>query len=255
MKKWMFILGLTLIVAAGCSQEPEEAVQEPESEAPEQDEKPEAKSESEKESKPSEETEQSDQAKEEKEKEEASESSKEMTGNSDKKNESKNSSDGPYKTYRPKTGATKQFEEQGTVLLTETITAANDDYVQIALRLGDSTTTQIYKWIGSEMTLVYEDRELQDHTVDLLDTFEPNMNEKLLGEGADWKILDSSAAVETPYGKIENAVVIQKTSNEVVGEETIFTRYYAPGLGLVKEDFELTGENGYKGESSLSSVE
>lgn len=253
MKKWMFILGLTLIVAAGCSQEPEETVQEPESEAPVQDEKPAA--EPEKESKPSEDTEPSDQAKEEKEKEETNESSKEMTGNSDKKKESKNSSDGPYKAYRPKTGATKQFEEQGTVLLTETITAANDDYVQIALRLGDSTTTQIYKWTGSEMTLVYEDRELQDHTADLLDTFEPNMNEKLLGEGADWKLLDSSKAVDTPFGKIENAVVIQKTSNEVVGEETIFTRYYAPGLGLVREDFELTGENGYKGESSLSSVE
>jgi DNA mismatch repair ATPase MutL len=186
---------------------------------------------------------------------ENTEKPKESPENTDKKMESEQSTAGPFLEYRPETGAKKQFKEDGVVLLTENVVAANEEFVQIALTLGDSTTTQIFKWTGSEITLVYEDRDLQDHSVSLLDSFEPNMNEKLLGDGADWKLLEKSAAVETDYGKQKNVFVIQKISKEVVDEETIFTRYYAPKLGLVKEDFELTGENGYKGESSLSSVE
>ncbi|WP_191566691.1 hypothetical protein [Metabacillus idriensis] len=181
--------------------------------------------------------------------------SKVSKNEADKKTDSEKTASGPYMEYRPKEGTKKEFKEDGVVLLTEHVVAVTDEYVQIAMTLGESTTTQIYKWTGSEITLVFEDREIEDHTKNMLNSFDANLNEKLAGEEADWKMLDDSAAVETPYGKHEDVLIIQKTSNEVVNEESIFTRYYAPELGLVKEDFELTGENGYKGESSLSSIE
>ncbi|TDL78961.1 hypothetical protein [Peribacillus frigoritolerans] len=266
MKKMLTIFSLILLLLSGCAASDEEAgkqeenpsVTEPvEKEEPVKEEtvqtEPPAKED------PAKDQEQEKVQNEESEPEASSEENmekpKESPENTDKKMESEQSTAGPYLEYRPETGAKKQFKEGGVVLLTENVTAANKEYVQIALTLGDSTTTQIFKWTDSEITLVYEDRELQDHSANILDSFEPNMNEKLLGSGADWKVLEKSASVETPYGKQKNVFVIQKISNEVVGEETIFTRYYAPKLGLIKEDFELTGENGYKGESSLSSVE
>ncbi|MGG4491635.1 hypothetical protein [Metabacillus idriensis] len=257
MKKMLTIFSLILLFLSGCAANDEEAgKQEENPSATEPAEKEEA-AEPPAEEEPAKEQEknQNEASEPEASSEENKEKPKKSPENTDKKKESEQSTAGPYLDYRPETGAKKQFKEGGAVLLTENVTAANKEYVQIALTLGDSTTTQIFKWTDSEITLVYEDRELQDHSLSILDSFEPNMNEKLLGSGADWKLLEKSAVVETPYGKQKNVFVIQKISNEVVGEETIFTRYYAPNLGLVKENFELTGENGYKGESSLSSVE
>jgi DNA mismatch repair ATPase MutL len=270
MKKMLSIFSLILLFLAGCAASEEEAgkqeeqkekkasVTEPiEKEEPvnEESDQTQTSPKEEPDQEKAEENDQNSKGETEVSSEENTEKPKESPENTDKKIESEQSTAGPFLEYRPETGTKKQFKEDGVVLLTENVVAANEEFVQIALTLGDSTTTQIYKWTGSEITLVYEERDLQDHSVSLLDSFEPNMNEKLLGDGADWKLLEKSAAVETDYGKQKNVFVIQKISNEVVDEETIFTRYYAPKLGLVKEDFELTGENGYKGESSLSSVE
>jgi DNA mismatch repair ATPase MutL len=262
MKKIVSIFSLILIFLTGCTSDEDVSSpkKEEEKEAaasdPAEKEEPAKEEESAKEKPaPNQETVKSEESKDNVNSGENTEKPKESPENTDKKMESEQSTAGPFLEYRPETGAKKQFKEGGVVLLTENVVAANEEFVQIALTLGDSTTTQIFKWTGSEITLVYEERDLQDHSVSLLDSFKPNMNEKLLGDGAEWKLLEKSAAVQTDYGKQKNVFVIQKISNEVVDEETIFTRYYAPKLGLVKEDFELTGENGYKGESSLSSVE
>jgi hypothetical protein len=56
-------------------------------------------------------------------------------------------------------------------------------------------------------------------------------------------------------GTYEKVYLLEKITDEVQGADTIYTRYYAPGIGLVKETLEVTGENGYTGQMELASVE
>ncbi|KEZ48778.1 hypothetical protein [Metabacillus indicus] len=254
MKRWMNLLFFSLLILSGCSSEKTEEVKntdQKEATKQEMEVKEESQEESQKETVNQNTEEKADEQKN----EEVVSSPKETPEKDDKKGKSDTADDGPYLKYRPEAGLKKEFKEGDVVLLTEQVIAADSEYVQIALTLGDSVTTQIFKWTGTEITLVFEDRDLQDHFTSILPSFQPNQNERLAGEGSVWEMINESGEADTPYGKQKNVLVIQKTSEEAAGEKTIFTRYYAPGLGMVKEDFELTGENGYKGESSLSSVE
>jgi hypothetical protein len=70
-----------------------------------------------------------------------------------------------------------------------------------------------------------------------------------------WKLLSNDTKEAVPAGDFQNVLIIQKTTNEVVDEETIYTRYYAPKYGLIKEEFNQSGENGYSVISELEKVE
>jgi hypothetical protein len=72
---------------------------------------------------------------------------------------------------------------------------------------------------------------------------------------ADWKVINQNESVQTPYQTFTNVYVIQKITNEVEGAETIYTNYIAPGIGLIKETFEVTGDQGYSAESMLQKIE
>jgi hypothetical protein len=166
---------------------------------------------------------------------------------------------GGFYEYRPKVGMKKIFTENGQMLFTEEIIAANEDYIQVAISIGGEYTTQIYKWNENEITLVFEETKVKDPKKNILGEFKEDTdvrNSLLNSDGsADWKLISKNMKVNVPFGNFSNVYVIQKITNEVVGEKTIYTRYYAPGYGLIKEEFEVTGEQGYTGASSLSKVE
>lgn len=44
---------------------------------------------------------------------------------------------------------------------------------------------------------------------------------------------------------------MKTVSDEIAGSETTLTRYYAAGHGLIKEEIEVTGENGYTSTATL----
>jgi hypothetical protein len=159
------------------------------------------------------------------------------------------------KEYRPNVGAKKTFTENGYPVFTEEVIAANDQFVQMLVQLGGNQTTQIYKWTGSEITLVFEERSLEDPKKSLLDGFEQMANpERLIGDSALWEMVENSSLEKTPYGELKDVIVVRKVTDEVVNEKTTYTRFFAPGLGLVKETYSLTGENGYSAESVLGEV-
>ncbi|MBT2693706.1 hypothetical protein [Bacillus sp. ISL-55] len=159
------------------------------------------------------------------------------------------------KEYRPNVGAKKTFTENGNPVFTEEVIAANDQFVQMLVQLGGNQTTQIYKWTGSEITLVFEERSLEDPKKSLLDGFEQMANpEKLIGDSAVWEMVENSSHEKTPYGELKDVIVVRKVTDEVVNEKTTYTRFFAPELGLVKETYSLTGENGYSAESVLGEV-
>jgi hypothetical protein len=176
----------------------------------------------------------------------------------EKKNMNSDKTKGILTQLRPKVGMKKAFTDNNSdIVMTEEIVAINDEYIQIVLSIGSSNTTQIYKWTNEEITLVFEKMNLENPRENLLEKFEPNKNEVILSETkqANWELLEKDATVTVPNGTFKNVYIVRKITDEVVDEDTIYTRYYAPEIGLIKETFELTGKDGYKGESNLSKVE
>ncbi|WP_230501302.1 hypothetical protein [Sutcliffiella rhizosphaerae] len=162
--------------------------------------------------------------------------------------------------YRPEVGTIKKFTDGEEIVLTEEVIAIKDEYVQFSLTLGANQTIQIYKWTADELTLVYEEVAVEDSSINILDSFSTESKQEILLSTIDnqvttWELVENGVELEVNYGKFENVYVIQKITDEVENADTIYTRYYAPGIGLIKEHVELTGEYGYSGETELATVE
>jgi hypothetical protein len=164
------------------------------------------------------------------------------------------------KKYRPKVGIKKVFVDQDNFeSLTEEVVFENDDYVQSITTIGQSVSVIVYKWTDKEISIVKTVQNPDPHK-NYLDNLEADPDAEMMitkedASGAKWKLISSNETVQTPYQTFTNVYVIQKTTNEVEGADTIYTHYLAPGVGLVKELFEVTGEQGYSAESVLKAVE
>jgi hypothetical protein len=165
------------------------------------------------------------------------------------------------KNYRPKVGIKKVFVDQDNFeSLTEEVVFENDDYVQSITTIGKSVSVVVYKWTDKEISIVKTVQNPDNPRKNYLDNLKADPDSEMMitmedASGVKWKMISSNETVQTPYQTFTNVYVIQKTTNEVEGADTIYTHYLAPGVGLVKELFEVTGEQGYTAESVLKKVE
>lgn len=158
--------------------------------------------------------------------------------------------------YKPEQATIRSYTENGELVYTEEVIAVNDQFVQILLTLGSSKTTEIYKWDEDEIALVFQQRDLENDKTDMLDNFKPNIPEELIvGENATWKLLGEHEEISIGNQTYKDVIKVTKTTEEVVGEKTNYTRYYAKGLGRIKEEIEQTGEAGYNASMELTKVE
>ncbi|MGM7702943.1 hypothetical protein ACSVDE_14530 [Pseudalkalibacillus sp. Hm43] len=247
MKKLITIIGLLMILLVGCSPTSSQETEEKNAE----EKKEETETTSENESASDEETQTSDSENGEQEDQDSSEKDKEET-----KEESR------VKNLRPSTGMLKVFQQTGGYTLKEKIIATNGQYVQRLLILGDMKTMQVLKWDSSEIKRIYEQSNPSNEDENILDTFKPIDNTEILlsesktgkGDQSDWQIIEENVETKTPFQTFKDTIVVQRTFME--GEnETIHTMYYAPEFGMVKEIYNVTGDNGYKVETQLESVE
>jgi hypothetical protein len=165
------------------------------------------------------------------------------------------------KAYRPKSGVKKIFiDHENVQSLTEEVVFENGDYVQSIITIGQSASVVIYKWTEYEISIVETVKNPDDPYKNYLEGIkEENKQEVMISKAdaleADWKVINQNESVQTPYQTFTNVYVIQKITNEVEGAETIYTNYIAPGIGLIKETFEVTGDQGYSAESMLQKIE
>jgi hypothetical protein len=165
------------------------------------------------------------------------------------------------KAYRPKIGLKKIFiDHENVQSLTEEVVFENGDYVQSIITIGQSASVVIYKWTENEISIVETVKNPDDPYKNYLEGIkEENKQEVMISKAdaleADWKVINQNESVQTPYQTFTNVYVIQKITNEVEGAETIYTNYIAPGIGLIKETFEVTGDQGYSAESMLQKIE
>ncbi|MFC0525292.1 hypothetical protein ACFFGV_17050 [Pontibacillus salicampi] len=165
-------------------------------------------------------------------------------------------------TYRPEEGMTKTFIQDDQYEITFNIVATNNTHLQRVIRFGDIETLEILKWVENDVSVVYKE-ENPENTKDQLDsfeTFEPpetiiDLKQKGEGKKDEWQITKENATVELPYKKLDNVIVVQKTqTSSSSNKKSILTRYYAEGLGMVKETRETDGSNGFKSVAELQSV-
>lgn len=164
------------------------------------------------------------------------------------KTDEKEAAKGSLLMYRPEGSEVRVFKENDQQVFTEEVIAQNEQYVQMVVTLGGSMTTEIYRWTENEMALVYQeytDPDQQD--VSLIEGFDPSTDaEVIFGESAEWELVSEGETLAVGGKTYEDVKQVKKVTDEVVGSDTIIVRYYAPGYGMVKEEMEVTGDNGYK---------
>lgn len=164
--------------------------------------------------------------------------------------------EGNLKEYRPKVEEKRTYTNAGEEIYVHEIVAENEEFVQIIVSLSGASTTQIYRWTDNEITLIHEAAGRQ--SPELIEAFVPMEFPEILfhfNGQAEWKMIEENQTITVPNGTFTNVIAIQKVTDEVARADTIYTRYFAPGMGLIKETYEVTGENGYKDEANLDKVE
>ncbi|WLD92994.1 hypothetical protein [Alkalihalobacillus sp. AL-G] len=162
--------------------------------------------------------------------------------------------------YKPESGITKEFIQSGEFPYTETIIASKGNLIQKTVQLGDMKSLEIQKWTSKKVEKVYQEANPQEET-SRLDKFKSVEAPELLissqkgkGKTAKWEIIEEGATLTTPYKEFTNVLVVKKTTDELADADTIYTRYYAPGVGMIKDVYEVTGEEGYKVETILQNI-
>ncbi|WLR41594.1 hypothetical protein LC087_11955 [Bacillus carboniphilus] len=235
-RKWLFVLVAMVLVTTACSNDSEQA-----------------------EKKTTQDSEQSKEGavtkKEDKQEEESISSEDEQKEEEEAKKEEETDEQGiDYRSFRPQKWVVKTFENQDGTIRTETIVDINDEYVQELVELGSSATTKIYRWTENEVTLVYEENGL-DTVESILDNFKLiEVSEPILGKNASWELTSENETVTTPIGDYDEVILVQKESEEVVGEMTTYKQYYASEMGVVKYIYDQTGEQGFTEEFILTDV-
>ncbi|WP_078543809.1 hypothetical protein [Litchfieldia alkalitelluris] len=161
--------------------------------------------------------------------------------------------------YRPEVGTKRTYMNGEDEIYIQEVIAADEEYLQLTISLSGAPTTHIYRWTNNEIALIYENSSPSNPRDNLLEEFESTgVIETYIDVDdiqADWQLIGADEKVTVPYDTFKNVLVLQKTTDEVEGEDTIYTRYFAEGHGMIKETFELTGEYGYKDEANLSTVD
>jgi hypothetical protein len=163
--------------------------------------------------------------------------------------------------YRPKVGTKKVFVgADHSESFKEEFVYENTTYVQSIVHIGQSTSVLIYKWTSDEIAIVSVVKSPTNPYKNYLDGLKESKNPEIMitnktPSKSIWKVMKKDESVQTPYKSFNNVYVIQKITNEVEGADTIYTYYLAPEIGIVKELYKVTGDQGYTEESVLQQVE
>ncbi|WP_374055161.1 hypothetical protein [Rossellomorea sp. FM04394] len=195
--------------------------------------------------------------------EEPSEGSEEETSEEDNETSEKEKEEVNMllQQLKPEKNMVKTFENKD-FSLTETVVDHNETHVQRVFKVGEMVTLQILKWDQDSIQVVYEESNPKNVKESILDNFTPDKEAQPLadikrkgkGDTTRWEIISEDETVEVPYDTYEHVVAVRSTVKNG-NVNTINTMYYAPGIGMIKEVYEETGDNGYKIESVLKKVE
>lgn len=152
--------------------------------------------------------------------------------------------------YFPQQNKTYVFHGEGNEYagFTEVFYQKTDSYLPSIVANGGTRILRIYELTGRGIYLVYEKPEFYDESIPSLAELKKHFHPvpliiKPLKAGKTfngWKITHTNAEIELPIGKVNNVIIIEQEDNE---NHTFVRRYWAPGMGLVKQEFVSAEEN------------
>ncbi|WJE15287.1 hypothetical protein QRD89_16415 [Halobacillus sp. ACCC02827] len=173
----------------------------------------------------------------------------------DKASESEEETNVGLKAYMPDGPMTKTFLQNGEYEATYDIVAVKGNFVQRVITFGDMVTLQVLEWKEGSIAVVYEEYNPKD-TSNMLDTFEPVETINVLvdatkGDTDQFQIVDQKATVQSDVQTFDNVIIVRSVSQ---GGNVITLQSYAPGVGLIDEQIEDNGDNGYEVDSKLTAL-
>ena len=162
------------------------------------------------------------------------------------------------KKYLPPNGSKSVYlggyENSGSTIETYWL---NDYYVHQIISNTAISREQVYRINGSKLELVYseaipdlgEPSEWTDEELNKLPSISIVL-EAPIQEGAEYEdgiVIETSTKVNTAYGSFSDVVVIEKKE-----DDSLSRKYYAPGYGFVKYEFEYLNENSGKYEPATN---
>ncbi|WP_347548768.1 hypothetical protein ABFG93_14655 [Pseudalkalibacillus hwajinpoensis] len=154
--------------------------------------------------------------------------------------------------YRAEEGVVKSFTSNGQPHFNEEIIDQNKTYVQRVITLGSMKTLQILKWTEEDVSIVEEESN-PEQIQSKLDGFEAveEVDTLLTLSDESNRTVTLLESVEVPYGTFEDVIEMKRSIGE---ENMVVTTYYAPNTGLIKQVYEIGGDQPQKEIVELASI-
>ncbi|WNS77288.1 hypothetical protein RRV45_09970 [Bacillus sp. DTU_2020_1000418_1_SI_GHA_SEK_038] len=148
--------------------------------------------------------------------------------------------------------ANKKYEYHGEgneyAAFTEVFYQRTDSYLPSIIDNGGTRILRIYKFTDDGIYRVYEQPEYYDETIPSLEELKKHFKPvplliKPLQAGKTFNgftITHTNAELALPIGNVKNVIIIEQQDKE---NETIVRKYWAPGMGMVKQEFISSEKN------------
>ncbi|MEH7391881.1 hypothetical protein [Bacillus sp. JJ1474] len=152
--------------------------------------------------------------------------------------------------YFPQENKTYVYRGEGNeyAAFTEFFYQRTDSYLPSIVENGGTRILKIYKLTDKGIYQVYDRPEFYDEEIPPLAELEKQFNlvplliKPLQVEKSfnGFTISHTNAELLLPIGKVKNVVIIEQYDKE---NETIVRKYWAPGMGMVKQEFVSSEKN------------
>lgn len=152
--------------------------------------------------------------------------------------------------YYPQENKTYQYRGEGNeyAAYTEVFYKKTDSYLPSIVDNGGTRLLRIYQLTEKGIYVVYEQPEFYNETIPSFDEMKQYFNpvpllEKPIKENTSfngWKIINTNEKMMLFDGEVKNIIIIEQHDQQ---NNTVVRKYWAPKLGMVKQEFESGEEN------------
>lgn len=152
--------------------------------------------------------------------------------------------------YFPQENKTYKYHGEGNEYagFTEDFYQRTDSYLPSIIENGGTRILRIYQFTDDGIYQVYEQPEFYDEMIPSLEELKKQFNpvplliKPLKAEKTfnNFTISHTNAELSLPIGKVKNVIIIEQQDKE---NETILRKYWAPGMGMVKQEFVSSEKN------------
>ncbi|MBT2581295.1 hypothetical protein [Planococcus sp. ISL-109] len=143
--------------------------------------------------------------------------------------------------YMPEMGLIKNFQVEDFEITREVLEVSGNKVLE-EITFGEAANVEVTEWTETTMNMVIDTAELEGERDISIEGLVPMnapvaMIDEENGTEGEWIVTSKDATLETAAGAFEDVLVVQQVlKSEASDQVTTTTRYFAPGLGFIKEE-------------------